>query len=61
MHGYLVSEGEGGGKAGTVLRLSYEMKVKAHWIREWIFSHPRIVIPALIAIAGTITVAVFDP
>ncbi|KAF2097514.1 hypothetical protein NA57DRAFT_41916 [Rhizodiscina lignyota] len=61
MHGYLVSEAEGGGKTGTVLRLSYEAKVKAHWIRDWIFGHPRIVIPALIAIAGAITVAVFDP
>ena len=61
MHGYLVSDAEGGGKAGTVLRLGYEVKVKAHWIREWIFSHPRLVIPALIAIAGAITVAVFDP
>jgi hypothetical protein len=61
LHGYIVSEAEGGGKTGTMLRLSYEMKVKAHWIREWIFSHPRIVIPALIAIASAITIAVFDP
>lgn len=61
LHGYLVSAAEGGGKTGTRLKLSYEMRVKAHWIREWIFSHPRIVIPALIAIASAITIAVFDP
>lgn len=61
LHGYLVSEAEGGGKAGTILRLSYEKRAKAHWIREWIFSHPRIVIPILIALAGAITVSIFDP
>jgi len=61
MHGYTVSETEGGGKLGTVLRLSYERKQKAHWIRDWLFSHPRIVIPILAAIIAGITVAVFDP
>ncbi|KAF2016595.1 escape protein-like protein 2 [Aaosphaeria arxii CBS 175.79] len=61
MHGYLVSEAEGGGVKGTVLRLGYERKVKAHWIRDWIFGHPRIVIPIVAAIIAGITVAVFDP
>lgn len=61
MHGYLVAEAEGGGKAGTLLRLSYEKKAKAHWIRDWLFSHPRIVIPALAALVAGITVVVFDP
>ncbi|OCK78111.1 hypothetical protein K432DRAFT_332656 [Lepidopterella palustris CBS 459.81] len=61
MHGYLVSEVEGGGKAGTVLRLTYEQKIKAHWIRDWLVNHPRIVIPAVAAIVAGITVAVFDP
>ena len=61
MHGYLVSEAEGGGKNGTVLRLTYEKKVKGKWIRDWLFSHPRIVIPVLAAILATVTVSVFDP
>ncbi|KAF1990143.1 hypothetical protein K402DRAFT_460843 [Aulographum hederae CBS 113979] len=61
LHGYVVSEAEGGGKSGTLLRLSYEQKNKGHWIRDWLFSHPRIVIPALAAIVAFITVAVFDP
>lgn len=61
MHGYLVTEAEGGGKNGTVLRLTYEQKIKAHWIRDWLFSHPRIVIPILAALIAGITVAVFDP
>ncbi|KAF2118896.1 RNA12 protein-domain-containing protein [Lophiotrema nucula] len=61
LHGYLVGEAEGGGKTGTILRLTYERKVKAHWIRDWIVNHPRIVIPIVAALIATITVAVFDP
>lgn len=61
LHGYLASASEGGGKTGTVLKLSYEKVPKASWLREWFFNHPRILIPALIAIAGAFTVAVFDP
>lgn len=61
MHGYTVSEAEGGGKAGTLLRLTYEQKVKAHWIRDWLVNHPRLVIPAVAAIVAGITVAIFDP
>ncbi|KAF8431265.1 RNA12 protein-domain-containing protein [Terfezia claveryi] len=45
----------------TVLRVQYERTAKVHWLRDWIFSHPRIVIPALAAIIATITVAIFDP
>jgi hypothetical protein len=61
MHGYLVSAAEGGGKKGTLLRLTYEQKIKGHWIRDWLFSHPRIVIPILAAIIAGITVMIFDP
>lgn len=61
MHGYAVSDGEGGGKMGTVLRLTYEKKQRANWIKDWIFGHPRIVIPLLAALIATITVAIFDP
>ncbi|KAH7118013.1 RNA12 protein-domain-containing protein [Dendryphion nanum] len=61
MHGYLVTEAEGGGKKGTVLRLTYERKIKAHWIRDWLFSHPRVVVPIIAALVAGITVAVFDP
>lgn len=61
MHGYLVSQAEGGGVKGTILRLKYEQKIKPRWIRDWLFSHPRIVIPILAAIIAGITVAIFDP
>ncbi|KAF2146082.1 uncharacterized protein K452DRAFT_242601 [Aplosporella prunicola CBS 121167] len=61
LHGIKVSEAQGGGVAGTMLRLTYEPKVKARYFRDWIFGHPRILIPVLIAIIGAFTVAVFDP
>ncbi|SMR62875.1 unnamed protein product [Zymoseptoria tritici ST99CH_3D1] len=61
MHGYLVTEAQGGGKSGTVLRLLYEKKQRAGWIKDWLFSHPRIVIPILAALIASITVAIFDP
>ncbi|KAJ5050626.1 uncharacterized protein L3040_002502 [Drepanopeziza brunnea f. sp. 'multigermtubi'] len=61
MHGLKVLETEGGGAAGTQLRLSFEQRRKAHWIWDWLMSHPRIVIPAFAALVATITVAIFDP
>jgi hypothetical protein len=61
MHGYLVIEAQGGGKSGTILRLTYEQKIKAHWIRDWLVNHPRIVIPALAALIAGISIVVFDP
>lgn len=61
MHGYIVGEAEGGGKKGTLLRLKYERKIKAHWIRDWLVNHPRIVIPIVAALVAGITVAIFDP
>lgn len=61
LHGFWVLEEAGGGKAGTQLRLSYEQKLKAHLIRDWIVSHPRVVIPIIAAFVATVTVAIFDP
>jgi hypothetical protein len=61
LHGYVVQDSEGGGKTGTLLRLKYEQKIKAHWIRDWLVNHPRIVIPIIAALVAGITVAIFDP
>jgi len=61
MHGYVVSEAEGGGKSGTVLRLAYERKEKTNWIWDWISGHTRIVVPVVAALVAGITVAIFDP
>ena len=61
MHGFTLVEELGGGKTGTVLKLSYESKVRANMIRDWIAAHPRIVLPILAALLAAVSVAVFDP
>ncbi|KAI2632364.1 RNA12 protein-domain-containing protein [Hypoxylon sp. NC1633] len=61
LHGFVVSEGLGGGKEGTRLRMSYETRVKPHRIWEWMSNHPRIVIPILVALLTGLTVVIFDP
>ncbi|KAE8451488.1 hypothetical protein EG329_003561 [Mollisiaceae sp. DMI_Dod_QoI] len=61
MHGIKILEAEGGGAAGTELRLSYEAKMKTHWIWDWMLNHPRIVIPAIAVLTTATAVAVFDP
>jgi hypothetical protein len=61
MHAFVLAEEEGGGKGGTELRLTYQAKMKVHWIRDWLVNHPRIVIPIVAALIAAITVAVFDP
>ena len=61
MHGYVLSEAQGGGKMGTVLRIGYEEKARFKYFFDWLSNHPRIVIPILAALIATITVTVFDP
>ncbi|PNP52970.1 hypothetical protein THARTR1_06485 [Trichoderma harzianum] len=61
LHGFVLSEAQGGGKNGTKLRLSYVKKEKAHNIWNWITTHPRIVIPILAALIAGVSVMIFDP
>jgi hypothetical protein len=61
MHGFKVSEQNGGGKCGTVLKLKYQRRIKLFMIKDWIISHPRIVIPAIAALIAALTAVVFDP
>ncbi|KAK4630902.1 Mitochondrial escape protein 2 [Fulvia fulva] len=61
MHGYTVSDAEGGGKSGTVLRLTYEKKQRWKWFSDWMVNHPRIVIPLLAALVAGLSVVIFDP
>jgi len=61
MHGYTVPAAGGGGDTGTVIKLAYQQKQKAHVVWGWLVNHPRITIPLLLALVGTFTVAVFDP
>ncbi|KLP23333.1 mitochondrial rRNA processing protein PRP12 [Fusarium fujikuroi] len=61
MHGFIVNEVLGGGKNGTKLRLSFEKRVKAHSIWNWLTNHPRIVIPVFAALVAGLSVLIFDP
>lgn len=61
MHGYTASETDGGGKTGTRFKINYERKIRLSMIKDWVFNHPRIVIPAIAALVAAITVIVFDP
>lgn len=61
LHGYIIPGKEGKADTGTLLKIGCERKVKAHWIRDWLMNHPRIVIPALFALIAAASVAVFDP
>ncbi|KAK4550601.1 hypothetical protein LTR36_000180 [Oleoguttula mirabilis] len=61
LHGYVVGDAQGGGKLGTVFRLTYEKKQRTTWAKDWIFTHPRIVIPLLAALVAGLAAVVFDP
>ncbi|KAF7543363.1 hypothetical protein G7Z17_g10800 [Cylindrodendrum hubeiense] len=61
MHGFIVNEALGGGQKGTRLRLSYEKRVKAHSIWNWLSSHSRIVLPIIAALLAGLSVVIFDP
>ncbi|KAF8599618.1 hypothetical protein BDV93DRAFT_526000 [Ceratobasidium sp. AG-I] len=45
----------------TRLSVFYERPLKEHAIRNWLASHPRIVLPILFFLLGTLTYTVFDP
>ncbi|ORY30013.1 RNA12 protein-domain-containing protein [Naematelia encephala] len=43
------------------LRLYYERPLKAHAVRDWISAHPRIALPVLAFLIGTLSYTFFDP
>lgn len=45
----------------TRIRTSFVPPVQAHVIRDWIAKHPRIVIPVIVFLLGTLTYTIFDP
>lgn len=61
LHGFTVPPSQGGGSVGTVLRITYEKRERASYIKSWMFDHPRIMIPLLAALVAGISIAVFDP
>lgn len=45
----------------TTLRILYGERERAHYVRDWLASHPRLVLPAVVALIGAISYAIFDP
>ncbi|OBZ75791.1 Mitochondrial escape protein 2 [Grifola frondosa] len=48
-------------KVVTTLRTSYQQPIEVHAIRDYITSHPRIFLPVLLFLLGTLTYTIFDP
>ncbi|KNE55463.1 hypothetical protein AMAG_01354 [Allomyces macrogynus ATCC 38327] len=46
---------------GATLKPAYEKLIKTHHIMGWMTSHPRIVVPLVVALLVTIGVYIFDP
>ncbi|KAI0721515.1 exonuclease [Cerioporus squamosus] len=47
--------------AVTTLRTSYSQPIAAHAVRDYIANHPKIFLPVLFFLVGTVTYAIFDP
>lgn len=45
----------------TRLRTAYQRPVRAHAIRDWMSKHPKIVLPMLVFLLGTLTYTIFNP
>ncbi|KAJ3477560.1 hypothetical protein NLI96_g10383 [Meripilus lineatus] len=59
VHGLVIRSGFSG--SVTRLQTSYQVPLQAHVIRDYITSHPRIFLPVLIFLLGTLTYTIFDP
>ncbi|KAH9857835.1 RNA12 protein-domain-containing protein [Lenzites betulinus] len=49
------------GQSLTTLRTSYQQPIAAHAIRDYVTSHPKLFLPVLFFLIGTVTYAIFDP
>ncbi|TIA97672.1 hypothetical protein E3P77_02952 [Wallemia ichthyophaga] len=47
--------------SGTKLKLTYQPRVSKHFYKDWIMSHPRIVVPLLVFLIGAVSYVIFDP
>ncbi|KAL4900022.1 hypothetical protein BDW74DRAFT_171106 [Aspergillus multicolor] len=61
VHGFTIPSEGGGGKSGTRVKVKYERKIRLSMIKDWLLSHPRLVIPAVAALIAAVTVTIFDP
>lgn len=63
MHGFNVPSAFAGGphvdnERKTRLRMGYQQPIQAHVIRDWMSSHPKIMLPLLVFLLGTLTYTV---
>ncbi|KAJ7470384.1 RNA12 protein-domain-containing protein [Mycena latifolia] len=59
IHGLEVSAP--GAASPTRLHITYTFPLSAHKIQDWLASHPRIVLPIVVFLLGTLTYTIFDP
>ncbi|KAF7359414.1 Mitochondrial escape protein 2 [Mycena sanguinolenta] len=50
-----------GASSPTRLHVTYTFPLNAHKIRDWLTSHPRIVLPIVLFLLGSLTYTIFDP
>ncbi|KDR81387.1 hypothetical protein GALMADRAFT_58608 [Galerina marginata CBS 339.88] len=61
IHGLEVPSGSTSAPTKTRIRTQYETPIQAHVVRNWVSSHPKIVLPIVIFLVGTLTYTIFDP
>lgn len=61
LHSALITPTSPNVTSPTVLRILYKPKRHFSYFRDWITSHPKIVLPLFVALLGTISYAIFDP
>ncbi|KAH8102922.1 RNA12 protein-domain-containing protein [Cristinia sonorae] len=61
IHGIRVNTGSESSPVLTKLRTSYQPQIQAHAIRDYVASHPKIFLPILFFLIGTLTYTIFDP
>ncbi|KAH9901129.1 RNA12 protein-domain-containing protein [Cubamyces lactineus] len=49
------------GQTVTTLRTSYQKPIAAHAVRDYVTSHPKLFLPVLFFLIGTVTYTIFDP
>ncbi|KAF8431788.1 RNA12 protein-domain-containing protein [Boletus edulis BED1] len=57
MHGYRFPNNN----QPTRFQILYERPIRVHAIRNWLTTHPKIVLPILFFLLGTLTYTIFDP
>ncbi|KAF5330523.1 hypothetical protein D9619_005680 [Psilocybe cf. subviscida] len=63
IHGfkYPLPSSEPSSQTKTRLRVDFQKPLQAHAVRDWISGHPKIVLPVIVFLLGSLTYTVFDP